>query len=1578
MYEGNELYEADVFQTYSEDSSDKMLNGLNESNDIEFGDVKTWTTMDTDEWSHLNKTAQNANDLLQTLEENVSQGFDELASKISEIEKDDLTKTQKLLENFKTRWNAKHKETENLRLSLKRLSHESTRINEDYHELESSITSMRKQFGQAIDSSVTEIEELSLCNSSLSKRIHELESKILRGDKSFKKNTKEQLDSLYQIVDFCSSDDVTVQSVQKKLKKEADKIDRMLIVEDLFAVTEEEGSTLVDKSQEMVTTLAQGLAETLKHELQESRIIVDHQRKRIKDLEKEKEEFLENQLKMKNEGVSEMNEIVEHLRRSLVRNVNNTNEGESNRKMVDRNFTNIRKTLRTISDGLDRSYKTVVSKSNEVSELKETIKEMGEQVHDHTLTIEELQGEKQFLKSRIDHAESQHRITNDELNAVQKRLTIAEKERKVFHDENTHLKGGKANMQDFCSSLSGENEKLGSKLKLVQEERDGLFHELQEQIHKTADVTSENNELETKLEALESVITKLRREYQDQTREVNILTRESEDLRHSLQDSEQDCMKLRRSMKATETGNKDLEDQIFQVTNDFQKLKLDNEKFRLCQREQQQTIEELRESIEFGSNEKDAIESELKEVFQQQKQLQEANKTLSNEIDRDKSMTEKRKTLLILFEKLLMKLLHQRKQLMSLAKVELTNENALQLCSTQSIEYKNVQDLKQNVDVTDKEIENSYTNLTDSLSTRISDINRYETFLNDIIEYSKQCSSIKDDQSDSCYSTDDLTEPHVPRRDVSGGLRGLSALKAKYRSEFSRETLERLSEKLKRSLSEPEIDCTDSNPATSIIAKRKIMNKKISQLHTKLRNRKTIERNLQNKLSHVKKENKVLKEFHRMHHLKRAVSIDQLAQRGRTPPKSANTSPRSLGINVTDLQTELAEAHKELQGLRDLLEKHENHECKRVVNVHLEPINKRMTSLKEKLELRVNCALCTKKDTETSVDNLENKVSQISEQREYMLEHMKFTNRRLEVLLNALKGRGEEQPKNDSNNNTPATKSLSPSPRAAILNKHTTPEKTVTMQKAVSILELTKAISINDLQSLDEASAIDEEQRDVIVLVKDMNDNMETVLREARSKITEARISKKSLEMKTELVDGRFVLEVVPKSQLLKKENELKTSLEKAQKKLDDLASYLEKREAELKERDEIIAKLNKEYDELKSQTTDQSDSAILTRDRMIDEYRTTIEKLEKENDFLQVVVKELRMELNNLHKSLKKEEETQQHQQEFINELNICKASLEKSLDKVAYELNIVKTDRDHLMQTMNSVHLVPSAAYWYNAGIHNLPNGAGLPIGMPPPNGAGYQSGMPHCHDGSYYDGCDVCAYQDFSEQSTALPFSEEDWASLCDDCESFPSDAEGPEGAEGECVSSSESQKTTTSSRVAKKIKTGEAVRVKKRYAKETRTRKQMLSPKMSAKQDPVEGVSLVNTEPRVQGRRELGNPWHNPHHQHQHQRHLETHGRRSSLESNSTVQRPSSRQSPRPASRSSRPNSVHYESIDFQPSPVTDISDAVSNAAHAQQNYYDERNMVASPRDDLVAPFLNQNFEKKKKRRSFNLKKPFSKK
>ena len=102
------------------------------------------------------------------------------------LEKKEVEKTEALLKNFVARWETKCKEAENLRVSLKRATHESTRINDEYHEMEESVSNMRRQFGLAIDSSVTEIEELAICNNSLSERIQELEEQIVRGEKAFK------------------------------------------------------------------------------------------------------------------------------------------------------------------------------------------------------------------------------------------------------------------------------------------------------------------------------------------------------------------------------------------------------------------------------------------------------------------------------------------------------------------------------------------------------------------------------------------------------------------------------------------------------------------------------------------------------------------------------------------------------------------------------------------------------------------------------------------------------------------------------------------------------------------------------------------------------------------------------------------------------------------------------------------------------------------------------------------------------------------------------------------------------------------------------------------------------------------------------------------------------------------------------------------------------------------------------------------------------------------------------------------------------------------------------------------------
>jgi len=68
---------------FSFQSRGAMLNGLDGNHD--FGDVKTWMFLDSDEWSNLQKSAQNASETLEKLEGIVKNGYSELSKKISEI-----------------------------------------------------------------------------------------------------------------------------------------------------------------------------------------------------------------------------------------------------------------------------------------------------------------------------------------------------------------------------------------------------------------------------------------------------------------------------------------------------------------------------------------------------------------------------------------------------------------------------------------------------------------------------------------------------------------------------------------------------------------------------------------------------------------------------------------------------------------------------------------------------------------------------------------------------------------------------------------------------------------------------------------------------------------------------------------------------------------------------------------------------------------------------------------------------------------------------------------------------------------------------------------------------------------------------------------------------------------------------------------------------------------------------------------------------------------------------------------------------------------------------------------------------
>ena len=453
-----------------------------------------------------------------------------------------------------------------------------------------------------------------------------------------------------------------------------------------------------------------------------------------------------------------------------------------------------------------------------------------------------------------------------------------------------------------------------------------------------------------------------------------------------------------------------------------------------------------------------------------------------------------------------------------------------------------------------------------------------------------------------------------------------------------------------------------------------------------------------------------------------------------------------------------------------------------------------------------------------------------------MVEHLKFTNERLTDLLTYFKGR--EVNKDYS--------------RSSEIGYDRYEGNEDMMKKAAEVLQLTKTISITEL---DENKAVDKDQLDIIVMIIKMNENMENILREAGAQPPVTNIKSESTFTLVN-VDNSDAIDIpttsvnvhvsaTNESDTLKRDNKLKMILDSTKQKVDDLSEYLKERDDDLKERGEIITNFYKEFEDIK----ERNNSDVSTVERILLEYAKSKTILEEENDFLLLFVEEVREELLNLEKGYKMEEETQMHLQDFVNELQVNKRSLEQNVDKITTELQTVKRDKDYLLQSISLADMINE----YQDPC----------VGDPYPGGSMLHQNVHRMYDNQYYADCGYCAQ---NSESSVLPFSDEECPSAvsCDDCDSIISDQEM-----FEIICSPDS---TTCSKLAYNIKTSEATeKIKSKnhplsnLEKEIKTwRPSLLSPRNSRENSYATSVpciatldtstSTVNKETRVLGRRD----------------------------------------------------------------------------------------------------------------------------
>ena len=1319
------------------------------------------------------------------------------------------------------------------------------------------------------------------------------------------------------------------------MKCEVEKLSRIISVEDLLSCRFVDSSaTLRQKGQKVADKVSKGLNASLKLEVGESRQVIDNQRSEINHLKRQKEDWLKIQQIVEDNIEKENNDILEYFNAIFTqKDFNNNSDTPTN--FFKRNIQNIKKLIGTFNHNFTRLHKKATNNANEISDLNETITYLNEQLKTVTFRTECLEDENHVLRRKTEQTEINNQCSVDELNTMQKRLRRIEEERNIYLEENMELKGGKIGMHGHYDNLDDENEKLLEKLKQVEEENDIMHKSLHEQMKKTNQYSSEIKEFEYKCEEFEHTITKMRREYIDMTREMSRLTQENEEMKTSVQDNERERMLFKRNIKSFETNNKDLEDQLFHITGQNQKTNHDYEKMRLNIQEYNTMIKELENKIAICEQDKQNFQTDLKNIRMEKLDLENSNKHLNSQLSVKEDSSEKVTIIISGYEELLLKLLHQRKEIISilcLEKTELFSNTSFKINSSQSMEYKLPSEIEDNLLNITSEIDSSFNSLARFLRSSEDDWKFIGHHYRDLLHFME---TIDEQDKDSCYSTDgEIIEPSQTflQKDIHAIKASLNSSNINNTNRF--ENVQKLVGKIKVLVKHATLS---DEKLTRMKHKSKKSIKITRQLQLKLKHHKSLENNKRNRILYLSKRLKFSKTHHNTFHEKHYndtlnYHVDDNVMR--SPLHRCISFERSHVI-LNELSESFAKTEETLEKVLKSANKCSNEETKVEIIDNFKKVKTCLTATRDILFNKLSNDRCRKVDTTPE----ESKKSALQEQRQYMIEHVKFTNQRLEVLLNCLKGREENKDdiksgETDHNNNF----------AGALLKRVRDSFKSDEniMKRAVDVLQLTKAISMTELDEIQENKAIDEEHLEVIILIKKMNENIEIVLREARAQASEKNNKSEStftlVGNDENLAENSFdasISNTFLKFDTLKRESKLKTALESTQKRVGDLSEYLKQREDDLKERDEIIATVYKEYEELKQKANEGNDINGSTSERIIMEYAKAKTRLEKENEFLQLVVREVREELLNLQKGYKREEDSHINLQESVNELQMSKLSLEQSLDKMASELNIVKRDKEYLMQ---SLHL---------AGMTNLYQD--LCYGTPYSPRSTLHNNIQRMYDNQFYTDCICCAQ---NSESSVLPFSDEEWISAvsCDDCDSVISDQENLE-----VISSSDSQ-ITTCSKLAKNIKTSEATEKIKsknrplRYLqKETRTRKPLLSPRKSSTNtyetsnasdvSSVTNLSIVSKDSRVLGRRESNTRCRNQ------DSNLRSNVQRYYNNSASVTSQESNASSP----SSFRTTNSHKE--------INDLNDYTPVVENNTWNEVD------------VSPFLNPKFDGKKRKKKF---------
>ena len=593
----------------------------------------------TNQWLIVMKSIQTLDETLGEMEEKLKSQSANLPGRIKELFRKDKKSFDESWEGLKANWVSKCREISSLKKSINRITDEKARLRDENQGLEKSISRLQGQFSQAVQSSLSEIQSLTSANSDLSVQLQKMNG--LKGEiSSFKDHVRAKINNIKKKLTTIPNDGNVQQTIESATKDDWAQIDKLLSslkFDDILS------KDIIETAHQLGNNIENKRMETLECHLQELEKELTEKNSRIKCLELQSEDLL----KERNVVVSDVNEEernwFDYMKRSIMpgkASHDDCLEAFEVAYMV-KGIKSAKHLCINAKEGLAEVYQRTITNEDELHEVKDTADEIHAKLKASQQKMESAEAENEYLRRKLEQEESKMKISRDEVISLQSRVHMLTQEKEGLELQIGGMKGGKEDFKEFCSNLSTENEKLFAEISRIQLERDSIFEKQQETGKKLANTLKDLEVMEEKCDLLERQHMKLKREFQEQSRELEHCSKENEELKTLLHEKEDSFSECKNEFRNIDIVNKDLEDQIFQLTNDNQKLKNELGKMKSNKKQLEAELKEKKLRVEHLLEAERKVEEKLKDIMKDGRAGETTTSQLQAEFDINEEFLEK-------------------------------------------------------------------------------------------------------------------------------------------------------------------------------------------------------------------------------------------------------------------------------------------------------------------------------------------------------------------------------------------------------------------------------------------------------------------------------------------------------------------------------------------------------------------------------------------------------------------------------------------------------------------------------------------------------------------------------------------------------------------------------------------------------------------------------------------------------------------------------------------------------------------------------------------------------------------------